>query len=84
MRLDNALAPIDHLICYAVKANSNRTILKLLAEAGAGFDSKVAKNPTKEAAGPSIHREVKRIKAAKYGQIAASGRKWVGVGVRRR
>ena len=38
MRLDNALAPIDHLICYAVKANSNRTILKLLAEAGAGFD----------------------------------------------
>jgi diaminopimelate decarboxylase len=38
IRLDNALAPIDHLICYAVKANSNRAILKLLAEAGAGFD----------------------------------------------
>ena len=37
-RLDTALAPLDHLICYAVKANSNRTILKLLAEAGAGFD----------------------------------------------
>jgi diaminopimelate decarboxylase len=37
-RLDAALAPLDHLICYAVKANSNRTILKLLAEAGAGFD----------------------------------------------
>jgi diaminopimelate decarboxylase len=37
-RLDAALAPIDHLICYAVKANSNRAILKLLAEAGAGFD----------------------------------------------
>src|SRR5206468_10551194 len=26
------------LICYAVKANSNRAVLKLLAEAGAGFD----------------------------------------------
>jgi diaminopimelate decarboxylase len=37
-RLDAALAPLDHLICYAVKANSNRTILKLLADAGAGFD----------------------------------------------
>src|ERR1043165_8644150 len=38
MRLDAALAPLDHLICYAVKANSNRAILKLLADAGAGFD----------------------------------------------
>ncbi|HTG52508.1 MAG TPA: diaminopimelate decarboxylase, partial [Candidatus Tectomicrobia bacterium] len=37
-RLDAALAPIDHLICYAVKANSNRAILKLVADAGAGFD----------------------------------------------
>ncbi|PWD86395.1 diaminopimelate decarboxylase [Ignatzschineria cameli] len=27
-----------HLICYAVKANSNLSILKLLAEAGSGFD----------------------------------------------
>lgn len=37
-RLDAALTPLDHLICYAVKANSNRAILKLLADAGAGFD----------------------------------------------
>lgn len=37
-RLDAALAPIDHLICYAAKANSNRAILNLLARAGAGFD----------------------------------------------
>lgn len=37
-RMDAALAALDHLICYAVKANSNRAILKLLAEAGAGFD----------------------------------------------
>src|ERR1700757_425424 len=37
-RLDAALAPLDHLICYAVKANSNRAILKLLADTGAGFD----------------------------------------------
>ena len=37
-RLGAALAPLEHLICYAVKANSNRAILKLLADAGAGFD----------------------------------------------
>src|SRR5256714_7578739 len=37
-RLNAALAPLDHLICYAVKANSNGAILKLLAEAGAAFD----------------------------------------------
>ena len=37
-RLDAALSPLDHRICYAVKANSNRAILKLLADAGAGFD----------------------------------------------
>src|SRR5207244_7239771 len=33
-----ALDSLDHLICYAIKANSNRAILKLLANAGAGFD----------------------------------------------
>src|SRR5205809_7827545 len=37
-RLDAALAPLDHLICYAVKANSNRAILNLLVRAGAGFE----------------------------------------------
>ncbi len=33
-----ALAGRDHLVCYAVKANSALAILKLLAEHGAGFD----------------------------------------------
>jgi diaminopimelate decarboxylase len=33
-----ALARRDHLVCYAVKANSALAILKLLAEHGAGFD----------------------------------------------
>ncbi len=37
-RLDEVLSSLDHLICYAVKANSNRAILKLFADAGAGFD----------------------------------------------
>jgi diaminopimelate decarboxylase len=33
-----ALAGRDHLVCYAVKANSALAILKLLADKGAGFD----------------------------------------------
>jgi diaminopimelate decarboxylase len=37
-RLNAALKDLDHEICYAVKANSNLSILRLLAEAGAGFD----------------------------------------------
>ena len=33
-----ALAGCDHLICYAVKANSNLAVLDTLARLGAGFD----------------------------------------------
>ena len=35
---DSALAGRDHLICYAVKANSNLAVLDLLARLGSGFD----------------------------------------------
>lgn len=35
---DNALAGREHLICYAVKANSNIAILNLFARLGSGFD----------------------------------------------
>ena len=34
----DSFAEIDHQICYAVKANSNLAVLKVLAQAGAGFD----------------------------------------------
>jgi diaminopimelate decarboxylase len=37
-RLDAALAGIDHEVAYAVKANSNLSVLRLLAKEGAGFD----------------------------------------------
>ena len=37
-RLDEALAPIDHEVAYAVKANSNVAVLALLAKIGASFD----------------------------------------------
>jgi diaminopimelate decarboxylase len=34
----DAFAHRDHLICYSVKANSNLSVLKLLAGQGSGFD----------------------------------------------
>jgi diaminopimelate decarboxylase len=37
-KLDESLAGIDHIICYAVKANPSLGICKLLADAGAGAD----------------------------------------------
>ncbi|MDQ2918729.1 MAG: diaminopimelate decarboxylase, partial [Verrucomicrobiota bacterium] len=37
-RLNDSLGKLDHEICYAVKANSNRAILKLFVAEGAGFD----------------------------------------------
>ena len=35
---ENALDGIPHLVCYAVKANSNLAVLNVLAKLGAGFD----------------------------------------------
>ncbi|MEN8169894.1 MAG: diaminopimelate decarboxylase [Pseudomonadota bacterium] len=35
---DAALTGVDHLVCYAVKANSNLAVLNLMARMGSGFD----------------------------------------------
>src|SRR5712672_4251559 len=37
-RLDRAMAGVDHLICFAVKSNSNQSVLRTLANFGGGFD----------------------------------------------
>jgi diaminopimelate decarboxylase len=36
--LDEAFAGLDHLVCYAVKANGNLAVLRTLASLGAGAD----------------------------------------------
>jgi diaminopimelate decarboxylase len=36
--LDEALAGLDHLVCYAVKANGNLAVLRAVASFGAGAD----------------------------------------------
>src|SRR3989442_223969 len=38
LQFDRAFARIPHTICYSVKANSNLTLLKMLARQGSGFD----------------------------------------------
>ncbi len=38
LAFDQALQGIPHLVCYAVKANSNLAVLNVLARLGAGFD----------------------------------------------
>ncbi|UCB54178.1 MAG: diaminopimelate decarboxylase [Thiotrichales bacterium] len=35
---DDALSSLPHLVCYAVKANSNLAVLNVLARLGSGFD----------------------------------------------
>ncbi|HEX3856360.1 MAG TPA: diaminopimelate decarboxylase [Verrucomicrobiae bacterium] len=37
-KLDRALAPLDHLVCFAMKANSNLAVLRTIANLGGGFD----------------------------------------------
>lgn len=36
--VDSPLSGVDHLVCYALKANSNLSLLKILAREGAGAD----------------------------------------------
>jgi diaminopimelate decarboxylase len=36
--LDDSLAPVPHRICFAVKANSNLAVLRILRDLGAGAD----------------------------------------------
>jgi diaminopimelate decarboxylase len=37
-KLDSALAPLDHMICFAMKANSNLAVMRTLAALGSSFD----------------------------------------------
>src|SRR3954464_11664525 len=37
-KLDQALSPLKHLICYAMKANSNMAVMRSLANLGSGFE----------------------------------------------
>ena len=36
--LDRAMSPVEHLVCFAMKSNSNQSVLRVLANLGSGFD----------------------------------------------
>ncbi len=36
--LDRAMSPVDHLVCFAMKSNSNQSVLRTIANLGGGFD----------------------------------------------
>ncbi|MEI6355610.1 MAG: diaminopimelate decarboxylase [Verrucomicrobiota bacterium] len=38
-QLDKALAPLPHLVCFAMKSNSNLAVIRTLADLGSGFDT---------------------------------------------
>jgi diaminopimelate decarboxylase len=37
-KLDAAMSPVNHLVCFSVKSNSNLSALRVLANLGSGFD----------------------------------------------
>ena len=37
-KLDVAMSPLDHLVCFSVKSNSNLSVLRTFARLGGGFD----------------------------------------------
>jgi diaminopimelate decarboxylase len=37
-KLDRGVASLDHMICYAMKANSNLAVMRTFADLGSGFD----------------------------------------------
>jgi diaminopimelate decarboxylase len=37
-KLDSVLASLDHLVCFAMKSNSNLAVLRTIANLGGGFD----------------------------------------------
>jgi diaminopimelate decarboxylase len=38
LELDRAMSPVDHLVCFAMKSNSNMSVLRTIANLGGGFD----------------------------------------------
>jgi diaminopimelate decarboxylase len=37
-KLDRAMSPVEHLVCFSVKSNSNLSVLRTLTNLGSGFD----------------------------------------------
>jgi diaminopimelate decarboxylase len=66
---DHAFKRIPHTICYSVKANSNLSILRMLARLGSGFD--VVSGGELERIRKASPRSVKRVVFSGVGKTAA-------------
>ena len=67
---EEALAGLPHLICYAMKANSNLAVLRLMASLGAGMDGSCSTARHSTAATPRPTRASARALARQlYGQL---------------
>ena len=76
---DEALSEHDHLVCFAVKANSNLAVLNVLAKIGSGFDI---------VSGGELERvlaaggDASKIVFSGVGKTATEMRRALGVGIR--
>lgn len=76
---DDALSAHDHLVCFAVKANSNLAVLNILARLGSGFDI---------VSGGELERvlaaggDAKKVVFSGVGKTAAEMRRALEVGIR--
>ncbi len=74
-----AFAGRDHLVCYAVKANSSLGILRLLAERGAGFD--IVSGGELERVIAAAPQAVARVVFSGVGKTAAEIDRALGAGI---
>ena len=67
-QFDRAFSRQEHTVCYSVKANSNLSILKLLAKVGAGFD--VVSGGELRRVVAADHKATKKIVFSGVGKLA--------------
>jgi len=78
LKLKQAFKPVDPLICFSVKSNSNLTILKTLVDEGAGLDV-VSGGELFRAKKAGI--DAKKIVYASVGKTASEIEEAVGMGI---
>jgi diaminopimelate decarboxylase len=67
--LDRAFRDVPHTLCYSVKANSNLSVLRLLAKLGAGFD--IVSGGELERVRLARNKAVKKVVFSGVGKTAA-------------
>ncbi|HLY98495.1 MAG TPA: diaminopimelate decarboxylase [Candidatus Angelobacter sp.] len=77
--LDKAFRALPHTLCFAVKANSNLSILRMLAKLGAGFD--IVSGGELERVRAANQRAVKKVVFSGVGKTAEELRSAIKSGI---